>query len=545
MLFHSAVYAVFLPTVLAIYWLLGLIRPPLAGVRAQNALLLVVSYFFYGWWDWRFVGLIFLSSLIDYVVGLALDATRDAARRRFILAASLAANLGILGFFKYYNFFIGSAVAALSALGIEAHASTLRVILPVGLSFYTFQSLTYTVGVYRRELPSQRDPIAFFAYVAFFPQLVAGPIERAAHLLPQFLRPRHVTPEEFASGLRQITWGLFCKLVVADNCAVVANSIFDSTAARPGSVALIGALFFAFQIYGDFSGYSHIALGSARLLGFELMQNFATPYFSQSIPEFWRRWHISLSTWFRDFVFIPLGGSRVSKWRYARNIIITFTISGLWHGANWTFVVWGFLNGLYYLPHIFFGKTAPAVAAPRIPPPPAAGEELIDPVVVAVPAHGRSAAEISATGRATDGPRLTRDSGTGKARPRPAPAGPVFLVLARVALTFCLTMVAWIFFRAKSLHAALDMLGAVFSRSLFSSPLPVLRTEGVITPIAFAGAAIALLLAFEFVQRDKGYALEVEGRSAPERWAAYAAIVAVICCFRYTGSALDFIYFQF
>ena len=516
MLFHSAVYALFLPCVLGVYWLLGLIQPPERGLRAQNALLLAASYFFYGWWDWRFVGLIILSSLIDYVVGLSLDATPQERRRRWILGASLAANLGILGFFKYYNFFIGSAVQALAALGVEAHASTLRVILPVGLSFYTFQSLTYTVGVFRRQLPSQRDPIAFFAYVAFFAQLVAGPIERAAHLLPQFLRPRRVTPEEFASGLRQITWGLFCKLVVADNCAVVVNSIFDGRGPTPGSVAVFGAFFFAFQIYGDFSGYSHIALGSARLFGFELMQNFATPYFSQSIPEFWRRWHISLSTWFRDFVFIPLGGSRVSKWRYARNIIVTFTISGLWHGANWTFVVWGFLNGVYYLPHIFFGMAAPAVAAPRIPAPPLANSRDTDPVVV----------------------KVTR----GKHN---APTGSAVVVLARVAVTFCLTMVAWIFFRAKSLHAALAMLGSVFSPSLFANPLPILRHMGVITPIVFSSGAIALLLALEFVQRDKGYALDVESRGAPERWAAYAAVVAVICCFRYTGSALDFIYFQF
>jgi alginate O-acetyltransferase complex protein AlgI len=484
MLFHSAVYALFLPSVLGLYTLLGLIRPPLRGVRAQNFLLLAASYFFYGWWDWRFVGLIILSSLIDYVVGLSLAAVDDSRGRRWILGASLAANLGILGFFKYYNFFITSAIEALSSLGVQAYASTLHVILPVGLSFYTFQSLTYTVGVYRRQVPAERDPIAFFAYVAFFPQLVAGPIERAGHLLPQFLRPRHVTPAAFASGLRQITWGLFCKLVVADNCAVVVNAIFDHPGPIPGSVAVLGVFFFAFQIYGDFSGYSHIALGTARLFGFELMQNFATPYFSQSIPEFWRRWHISLSTWFRDYVFIPLGGSRVSKPRYAFNILVTFTVSGLWHGANWTFVMWGFLNGLYYLPHIFFGK--PDTSARAIP-----------------------------------------------------------IVLARVALTFLLTMVAWTFFRAKSLHAAFTVLGSIFSPSIARSPLPILKQLGVTAPMAFSGAAIAILLILEFIQRDKGYALDVETRSIPMRWATYAAVIALIVCFRYTGSALDFIYFQF
>jgi|SRR5579872_2525881 len=487
MLFHTAVFALFLPIVLSLYFLLGTLRPSERALRAQNFLLLCASYFFYGWWDWRFVGLIFLSTLIDYVVGLALQATDEKRRRAWILAASLAANLGILGFFKYYNFFVASALQALASIGVQAHASTLHVILPVGLSFYTFQSLTYTVGVYRRELGAQREPIAFFAYVSFFPQLVAGPIERAAHLLPQFLKPRHVTPAAFASGLRQMTWGLFCKLVVADNCAVVVNSIFDRGTPVSGSVALCGAFFFAFQIYGDFSGYSHIALGTARLMGFELMQNFATPYFSQSIPEFWRRWHISLSTWFRDFVFIPLGGSRVSRARYARNILITFTVSGLWHGANWTFVVWGFLNGLYYLPHIFLGG--------RAPPP-----------------------------------------------QRHTPAA---LVLVRVAFTFFLTMIAWIFFRAKSMHAALTMVGAVFSRSLLTNPLPVLKSYGLVASCLFAGSAISILVGLEYLQRDKGYALDIAGRNVGTRWVAYAAMVGVICCFRYTGSALDFIYFQF
>ena len=490
MLFHTAIYAVFLPLILGLYWLLGLVRPPVTRVRAQNFLLLVASYFFYGWWDWRFVGLLVLSSTIDYGVGLALQNAVGERRRRSILALSIAANLGILGFFKYYNFFAASLIDAFATLGIHLHAATLRVILPVGLSFYTFQALTYTVGVYRRQLDAERDPIAFFAYVAFFPQLVAGPIERAPHMLPQFTHPRTLTPAAFASGLRQIAWGLFCKLVVADNCAVVVNSIFDKPEPIPGSAAALAAFFFAFQIYGDFSGYSHIALGSARLLGFELMQNFATPYFSQSIPEFWRRWHISLSTWFRDFVFIPLGGSRVGKWRYARNIIVTFTVSGLWHGANWTFVTWGFLNGLYYLPHIFFGRSKET---------PEAGFSLLR-----VPG-----------------------------------------IALRVAITFVLTVIAWIFFRAKTMHAAIAMLGEVFSPSIAVSPWPLLRQVGSIMPLLFASAAIAILLIMEFMHRDKGYALEVESRSTPARWLAYATVVAVIVCFRYTGSALDFIYFQF
>ena len=486
MLFHTVIYAVFLPTVWLAYVLAGRV-----SLRSQNFVLLVASYFFYGWWDWRFLGLIALSSLVDYIVGLSLDATHEHRSRRLILLASLGVNLGILGFFKYYDFFITSLVDAAGSLGVDLQAPTLRIILPVGLSFYTFQALTYTVGVYRRQVRPERDPIAFFAYVAFFPQLVAGPIERAGHMLPQFNKARHISADNFASGLRQITWGLFCKLVVADNCAVVANSIFDSHRHLAGSVQLTGAFFFAFQIYGDFSGYSHIALGSARLFGFELMQNFATPYFSKSIPEFWRRWHISLSTWFRDFLFIPLGGSRVGTLRYVFNILVTFTVSGLWHGASWTFAVWGFLNGLYYLPHIVFAKRFATSPLAQI---------------------------------------VARNT---------------LVIGARVLLTFFLTVLAWIFFRAKTIHAALDMVGSIFSSSIASNPTTALRELGLLNPVMIAGAAIAVLVALEYVQRDKRFALEVESRVLATRWAAYAGVISLILCFRYTGSALDFIYFQF
>jgi D-alanyl-lipoteichoic acid acyltransferase DltB (MBOAT superfamily) len=485
-LFHTVIYAVFLPTVWLLYLLSGRV-----SLRAQNFVLLAASYFFYGWWDWRFLGLIFISSLVDYIVGISLDTTRAPRARRFVLLASLVVNLGILGFFKYYDFFISSLTDAAAAAGLDVQAPVLRIILPVGLSFYTFQALTYTVGVYRRQVKPERDPIVFFAYVAFFPQLVAGPIERAGRMLPQFKHKHHISADDLTRGLRQITWGLFCKLVVADNCALVANRIFDSHSALPGSVALIGAFFFAFQIYGDFSGYSHIALGSARLFGFELMQNFATPYFSQSIPEFWRRWHISLSTWFRDFVFIPIGGSRVGRLRYAFNILLTFTVSGLWHGANWTFAMWGFLNGLYYLPHIFFAKRL----------------------------------ESSPTARTL--------------------ASNWLVIVARVALTFFLTLLAWIFFRSKTIHAAFVMVASIFSGSIATNPAPLLRQLGLLSAIMIAGAAIVILNVLEFIQRDKGFALQVEARPLAARWAAYACVVSLILCLRYTGSALDFIYFQF
>lgn len=488
MLFNSADYLWFLPTVLALYFLSG----RLWGFRAQNVVLLIAAYVFYGWWDWRFLALLFLSTLNDYLVGIGLDTLQKQAHRRLLLALSISVNLGVLGFFKYYNFFIDSLIDAFAGLGVTLHAPTLKVILPVGVSFYTFQALTYTISVYRRVIPATRETIEFFAYVSFFPQLVAGPIERAGHLLPQFLKPRHPTAEGFASGLKQILWGLFCKLVVADNCAVVVNAIFNHHGGLPGSVVFVGSVFFAFQIYADFSGYSHIALGTARLLGFELMQNFATPYFSQTIPEFWRRWHISLSTWFRDYVYIPLGGNRVSKARQALNLLITFTISGLWHGANWTFVVWGFLNGLYSIPRVLIGDPLGPAAASRV-------------ALIRVPT-----------------------------------------IAFRMALTFTLIVIAWVFFRAANVATAWSMLRELFSASLFSNPATELRALGVLSPVGYGGIAIALLLGMEWLSRGKLYALEFDDKKpALLRWPAYASVFALILVLRYTGAALDFIYFQF
>jgi len=485
LLFNSADYVLFLPLVLLIYVLLRRV-----GLRAQNAWMLIASYVFYGWWDWRFLGLLFGTTLNDYLVGLGLERTDDPRSRRLLILLSIGVNLGVLGFFKYYNFFVSSFIDAFAGIGVHLEAPTLKVILPVGISFYTFQALTYTISVYRREMRAVRDPIGFFAYVAFFPQLVAGPIERARHLLPQFFVPRVIEPEAFASGLRQMLWGFFCKLVVADNCATVVNSIFAQHTLS-GSMALLGSLLFAFQIYADFSGYSHIALGTARLFGFELMQNFATPYFSQNHPEFWRRWHISLSTWFRDYVYIPLGGNRTSKPRQAFNLLVTFTLSGLWHGANWTFIVWGILNGLYVIPRVFIGEPlAPAANSPNW--------------LVRVPT-----------------------------------------VAFRILFTFSLTVLAWIFFRSPTIAGAWKVLGEIGSRSLFTSPLPMLRSMGLLTTVAYAVLAITFLLVIEWWQRDKRYALEMGERAALITWPACATVFAVIIFFRYTGASLDFIYFQF
>jgi alginate O-acetyltransferase complex protein AlgI len=486
MLFNSSDYVLFLPLVLLVYVLLRRV-----GLRAQNAWMLLASYVFYGWWDWRFLGLLFGTTLNDYLVGIGLERTGQPRHRRALILLSIGVNLGVLGFFKYYNFFVSSFIDAFAGIGVQLQAPTLKVILPVGISFYTFQALTYTIAVYRREMRAVRDPIGFFAYVAFFPQLVAGPIERARHLLPQFFVPRVMEPEAFASGLRQMLWGFFCKLVVADNCATVVNAIFNHKGALPGSLMLLGCVLFAFQIYADFSGYSHIALGTARLFGFELMQNFATPYFSQSHPEFWRRWHISLSSWFRDYVYIPLGGNRASKSRQAFNLLVTFTLSGLWHGANWTFIVWGVLNGLYVIPRVFIGEPLARPAASRNP-------------FVRVPTIG-----------------------------------------LRILVTFALTVLAWIFFRSPTISGAWNVLGEIASPSLFSSPVSVLRSMGLLTTVACAGLAISFLLAMEWWQRDKKYALELGERAALLTWPACALVFVITLFFRYTGASLDFIYFQF
>ena len=349
MLFNSIEFVVFLPIVFAIYWLIGSAR-----IKSQNLFLLASSYVFYGWWDYRFLALIAFSSVVDFVVGQQLHRTEKF--RKGWLALSLTVNLGLLGFFKYYNFFVDNFVEAFRFFGQAPDISTLSIILPVGISFYTFQTLSYTIDIYRRKLGPTKDFVGFMAYVSFFPQLVAGPIERATKLLPQFFEKRKFTYAQGRDGMRQILWGLFKKIVVADTCAIFANDIFSNSAEYGSATLLIGALCFTFQIYGDFSGYSDIAIGTAKLFGFNLMTNFRYPYFSRDIAEFWRRWHISLSSWFRDYVYIPLGGSNGTRKRTLINIFVIFLVSGFWHGANWTFIVWGGLNALYFVPIFLLKK---------------------------------------------------------------------------------------------------------------------------------------------------------------------------------------------
>lgn len=482
MYFNSLDFALFLPLVFLLYWFVTQ-----RNLRLQNLLIVVASYVFYGWWDWRFLSLILFSTFVDYAVGLGLMSQENPQKRKLLLLTSIIVNLGFLGFFKYYNFFLDNFVAAFSLFGREIEAGSLNVILPVGISFYTFQTLSYSIDVYRRKLEPTRDFIAFSAFVSFFPQLVAGPIERATNLLPQFCQKRTFDYHKAVDGLRQILWGLFKKMVIADNCAEFANHIFANSSDSSGSTLVLGALFFAFQIYGDFSGYSDIALGTSRLFGFSLMRNFAFPYFSRDMAEFWRRWHISLSTWFRDYVYIPLGGSQGTSWKRVRNIFIIFTVSGFWHGANWTFIVWGILNALYFLPLLLTKRN-------------------------------RSHLETVAHGKQF----------------------PTMGELVRMLLTFSLTVLAWIFFRADNLQHALNYLAGIFSASLFTVPHFMGGSRAVITLI--------LLLVFvwtEWVGRELPYALAGMGTkfSRLTRYVIYYLLITGI--FLFAGKEQEFIYFQF
>ena len=351
MSFNSIEYLFFLPIVFILYWFV------FRKLKLQNLLLVIVSYVFYGWWDWRFLILIAFTSLCSYLSGIQIGKKTETGGGKFYAAANIVVNLVILGIFKYYNFFAESFVNLLNSLGAQANYSSLKIILPVGISFYTFQALSYTIDVYRKKIEATHDVVAFFAYISFFPQLVAGPIERATNLLPQMQNKRKFNYEQAVDGIEQIVWGLFKKMVVADNCAVFVNDIWNDYANQSSWALITGAIFFAFQIYGDFSGYSDIAIGSAKLFGIRLMRNFKLPYFSVSIPDFWKRWHISLNTWFVDYLYIPLGGNRCAMWKWFRNTMAIFLVSGLWHGANWTFVCWGAYHALLFLPYMLLGKT--------------------------------------------------------------------------------------------------------------------------------------------------------------------------------------------
>ena len=345
MLFNSVDFAIFLPIVFILYWFVFSKK-----TLQQNLVLLIASYVFYGFWDWRFLILIFFSSIIDFIIGIKLGEVNTESKRKLFLAISIIVNLGLLGFFKYYNFFLDSFASAFTFFGSSISAERLNIILPVGISFYTFQTLSYSIDIYRKKLVATNNFIAFLSFVSFFPQLVAGPIERASNLLPQFYNKITFSYDKAASGVQLIIWGFFKKIMIADNASIIVNGIFNNYENQSFESLLVGAFLFSFQIYCDFSGYSDIAIGTARLFNFELMTNFKFPYLSKNIGEFWKRWHISLSTWFRDYLYIPLGGSRGSLLKSIRNVSIVFIVSGFWHGANWTFIFWGFIHALFYIP---------------------------------------------------------------------------------------------------------------------------------------------------------------------------------------------------
>ena len=483
MLFNSIDFAIFLPIVFLLYWFVANKK-----LHFQNFLIVIASYIFYGWWDWRFLSLILFSTLIDYSVGIRLATEENRIKRKMLLWISILVNLGFLGFFKYYNFFLDNFVGAFLFFGAEINTNSLNIILPVGISFYTFQTLSYTIDVYKRKLEPTKDFIAFMAFVSFFPQLVAGPIERATNLLPQFYKKRTFEYDKAIDGLRQILWGLFKKIVIADNSAQIANEIFNNSADYSGSTLVLGAIFFTFQIYGDFSGYSDIAIGTSRLFGINLKQNFAFPYFSRDIAEFWRRWHISLSTWFRDYLYIPLGGSRGGIWMKIRNTFAIFIVSGFWHGANWTFIVWGALNALYFLPLLLLKKN-------------------------------RINTDTVAQGRFL----------------------PSFKEFYQIGITFSLTILAWIFFRAENIGHALSYLGTIFSQSILDFPKINISRLFTLQVIIM----IFLFIIIEWNGRTSKYALEKIGFrwSKYQRLTLYFSITLLI--FMFLGKEQEFIYFQF
>lgn len=478
MLFNTLSFAIFFPVVFILYWFVTN-----KNLRLQNALLLVASYFFYACWDWRFLFLLVFSTLLDFYTGIKMSDASTTHSKKCWFWLSVVINLGFLGVFKYYNFFADTFAQAMSSIGFKVSPWTLNIILPVGISFYTFHGLSYVIDIYKNRIKAEKDFITYAVFVSFFPLLVAGPIERSTHLLPQLKTKRTFDTVKAIDGLRQILWGLFKKVVIADQCAIYANTIFNNPGDYSGSTLLLGALFFTFQIYGDFSGYSDIALGTARLLGIDLLRNFAFPYFSRDIAEFWRRWHISLSTWFRDYLYIPLGGSKGGTVMKIRNTLIIFLVSGFWHGANWTFIIWGALNALYIMPSIIFNT------------------------------H-RDNLNIVAQGRLF----------------------PTIKEFFSIILTFSLTVFAWIFFRSENVGEAFAFIKKIFSPGLFSKPS--------ILPIVIFILLITFII-IEWLGREHQYAIAHLEQRFPKiiRWSFYYTAIILILFF--SGTKQQFIYFQF
>jgi len=478
MLFNSIDFALFLPVVFLLYWFVFNY-----SVKVQNLFLLVASYFFYSWWDWRFLSLILISTFSDFILGRLIANTSQKAHKTIFLATSVIINIGILGFFKYYNFFIENFISTFSVLGFDFQISSLKIILPVGISFYTFQTLSYTIDIYRSKIKPSTNFIEFAAFVTFFPQLVAGPIERASNLIPQFAKARTFNEKNAIDGLRQILWGLFKKVVVADSCAEYVDWSFSNIGTHSGSELLIGAFFFLFQLYGDFSGYSDIAIGTARLFGFNLKKNFDYPFFSRDVSEFWRRWHISLTTWFRDYLYIPLGGSRVNTFKKVRNVFAIFIVSGFWHGAEWTYIFWGFLSALFFLPLILVNQN-------------------------------RKYINIVAEGKII----------------------PTATELFNMIKTLIIMTFVFIVFRSNTIQDAVLIYAKIFSTSVFTNPVIFPKIPVII---------ILAMLFVEWFGRTEEHALAyMENKwSKPLRWGIYYLIIFLV--FVCSGKGHHFIYFQF
>ena len=490
MLFNSIQFGIFLPIVFLLYWFVfdRFISRSRYQLRLQNAFVVMASYVFYGWWDWRFLLLIVFTSFCSWGSGLLIGKADSKKKAKAWMWLNILLNLGILAMFKYYDFFVSEFV---QLFGLSTDGLLLKVILPVGISFYTFQALSYSIDVFRGKMEPTKDIVAFFAFIAFFPQLVAGPIERATNLLPQFLKRREFDYDTAVDGMRQILWGLFKKIVVADNCAIYVDYVFSTYMNQTGSALLLAAVLFTFQIYGDFSGYSDIAIGTAKLFGIKLMRNFNVPYFSRDIAEFWRRWHISLTTWFRDYVYIPFGGSRVNKAKVVRNTFIIFLLSGFWHGANWTFIAWGAYHAILFLPLILTGKN----------------RKFMNPV-----AEGRIVPTLIETGQ--------------------------------MLLTFFLTVIGWIVFRAGSIGQVMDC----FRGMVQWGTLRASYRFFTLPEIWPANLFVIVMLLVEWLQRNKAHGLDFTntGRSW---WHAVVYLILALCIEYYFMSSVEtpssFIYFQF
>lgn len=479
MLFNSIEFLVFLPITFILYWLLH------RNLRWQNLFVVAASYLFYGWWDWKFLLLIAFTTLCSYASGRLIESCAEKpAKAKAVMWGNIAINLLILGLFKYYDFFAQSFADAF--LGGKADHLLLHLVLPVGISFYTFQALSYSIDVHRGTIRATRDVVAFTAYVSFFPQLVAGPIERATSLLPQFEQERHFDYRTAVDGLRQMLWGFFKKMVIADSCAMYVDEIFAHPDWYNGATLLTAAVLFTLQIYGDFSGYSDIAIGCAKLFGIRLRRNFNVPYFSRDIAEFWRRWHISLTTWFRDYIYIPLGGSRVAKWRVVLNTFVIFLVSGMWHGANWTFLAWGTYHAVLFLPLILLGKN-------------------------------RKHTNVVAAGRAL----------------------PTLKELGQMVLTFFLAAMGWVLFRADTIAQAIEYYRLMFANLFKGSPNITSQLNLWVLVVA-----IALLTVVEWLNREQEHEFVRQPRSRCLRWGLYIIIIFMIGAYMVTNE-MPFIYFQF